>query len=137
MNLIQQYGIEAGDIVSRQKRGVPLVTHYGISLGYNHLGQYLFIENMINDGVRVITGDDFLQNSSGIQVEKTGSWQNRQRIINTALSYKGTRYSLTTFNCEHFVNLVRHGQRQSKQVTKVVSVLGVAAFTWFVSKAIK
>jgi hypothetical protein len=137
MSLIQQYGIEAGDIVSRQKRGVPLITHYGIPLGYNHMGQYLFIENMVNDCVRVITAEDFLQNSTGIQVEKTGNRQNRQRIIDTALSYKGTPYSLTSFNCEHFVNLVRHGQAKSKQVSNATAFLGLTALVLVVAKTIR
>lgn len=117
--------IYPGDILSRQKKGNPIITHFGMAIGSNNFGNLDVIENNDVYGVRIISLDEFRQGSENLFVESAGSNVNRDRRIQIAKSFLGQPYSLWNFNCEHFVNLVKTGEARSSQVVG----LGILAST--------
>ncbi|MDI9859337.1 lecithin retinol acyltransferase family protein [Flectobacillus roseus] len=126
MFLINHYGIQLGDKVSRLKRGVPFIRHYAVYLGANEQGIHRFAENNVNNGVQIVTADDFFSNAEAIQVDRTNTnWEQRMRAVRLAEQKVGQKYNLLDYNCEHFANEVTIGHRRSKQVSWG---LGISAF---------
>lgn len=118
MFLINHYGIQLGDKVSRLKRGVPFIRHYAVYLGTNEYGIHRFAENNVNNGVQIVTADDFFSNAEAIQVERSHtSREQRMRAVRLAEQKVGQKYNLLDYNCEHFANEITIGSRKSKQVS--------------------
>lgn len=121
----------AGDILSRPKIGNPFVIHYGMSLGKNNRGFDEVIENSDFSGVRIISYDDFKCGTSRVSVESAVNNTERKRRVEVALKYLGKQYSLTDFNCEHFINIIKKGESHSSQVigaTLIMSFLAILSF---------
>lgn len=126
--LISHYGIRPGDKVSRRKVGFPLITHYGIYLGQNHLGQYLFAENTAERGVVISAAQQFFNSVTNISVHRFhGSENARNLAVQQAIASSGQKYSLLTNNCEHFANRIHKGQPQSNQVTWGIGITAILA----------
>jgi hypothetical protein len=129
--------IYPGDILSRPKKGNPLVTHFGMAIGSNNFGKFEVIENNDIYGVRIISLDEFRQDSENLFIESAGSHVNRDRRIQIAKSFLGQPYSLWNFNCEHFVNLVKTGEARSSQVVGLgILAAGTLGVIW-ASKRLK
>jgi uncharacterized protein YycO len=117
--LIQRYGIQKGDKVSRMKRGtgVPIIRHYAVYIGVNQYNQHTFAENNVDYGVRIVTSDEFFKDSTSIEVESISkTHQQRERAVQFAKQKVGQKYDLMNYNCEHFANEVTTGKSISKQI---------------------
>lgn len=118
MFLINHYGIQLGDKVSRLKRGVSFIRHYAVYLGTNEYGIHRFAENNVNNGVQIVTAEAFFCNAEAILVERCNiSWEQRVKAVRLAEQKVGQKYNLLDYNCEHFANEVTIGSRKSKQVS--------------------
>jgi hypothetical protein len=123
----KQIHLMIGDIVSRRKRGLePFIIHYGIVVGFTSSGQLILIENTKNYGVRQTTLDEFILDAIDFKIVSSTPIHRRNQMIQTAKSYLGHPYSLTSFNCEHFVNFVKEGKPYSKQIQSAGKIIGLA-----------
>lgn len=102
-----------GAIISRPKKGFPMITHYGITIGLDNFGRQMVIENSSEFGVRQITLTEFI---CGEPNYKLRILPNPDQAIRIANFYLGTGYDLFKFNCEHLVNLIKNGRSSSNQV---------------------
>ncbi len=76
------------------------------------------IENVVGEGVRWTRLDDLIQRNGAISgIERFyGTEAQRNASVSRALARIGLPYDALSYNCEHFVNEVLHGQRRSRQV---------------------
>lgn len=116
-NFIKHYGIKPADRIVTPKSNLNIVKHHAIYLGQNHQGIDLIIENVIGEGVKVVTASDFFNRQLSItRIEKyPGSDYNRAAAVKVALQNIGQPYDLINFNCESFANLVQYGHKSSSQ----------------------
>ena len=127
MNLINYYGIQLGDKVSRLKRGLPFIRHYAVYIGTDQIGRHCFIENNIDNGVQVINEVYFFRDATSIKVESISqTFAQRHRAVAFAKKKIGTKYSLLGYNCEHFANEVTIGIRKSEQVSLGLGLMTLA-----------
>ncbi len=127
--ILRKYNVKPGDAIVRPKSAFEIVEHYGILLGRTHDGRELIAENHCNDGVRVITADEFFKEVPKISRIKpfTGDNVARKRVVHNALAKVGQPYSLINYNCEHFANHIQTGRPSSQQVAWGIG-LSILAF---------
>lgn len=135
MNLVNYYGIQLGDKVSRLKRGVPIIRHYAVYLGTDEYGRHIFAENNVNNGVQIVLAEDFFSNAELVRVESVSkSWEQRNRSVRFAKQKVGQNYNLINYNCEHFANEVTIGIPKSEQVSLGFGLMALALGAMIIRK---
>ncbi len=122
--LIAQYNLKVGDRVVIPKSLADLIQHHAIYIGYID-GDYWFIENKDGFGVRTITAREFFNDVKKItRIERfEPRWNySRSDLVSFALTLRGQKYDLLSYNCEDFCNQVQYGKIESKQVSFAVGV---------------
>lgn len=121
--------LKPGDRIVVPKSNLRLIQHHAIYIGKDHLGQRLYIENAIGQGVQLITESYLFRDGYNLtRIEPfTGNEYQRRRAVEIALKMIGHKYDLINFNCEHYANSVQYNNRYSKQVGNGV-IFGVLAF---------
>lgn len=111
-------GLQPGDRVLTHKSFFGIVQHHSLYVGMDTDWNAWVIENVVGEGVRWTRLDDLIQRNGAISgIERFfGSEVQRSASVNRALARIGLPYDVLSYNCEHFVNEVLHGQRKSKQV---------------------
>lgn len=110
-----------GDRLVRTKNGI-FSKHHVLYVGYWN-NEHIIAENQINAGVRYITLQQFLNEGTLDRVEYNNFSQPSQRqIINSINKKIGSKYSLLSYNCEHFVNEILTGVSKSKQIENGIAV---------------
>jgi len=122
MNKQFVHNIPPGSILTRAKIGFPLIAHYGVYIGNNTV-----IENNSEHGVRKISLQNFKQGMSGQLIYEPLA--NPSKAINLANNYLNRPYSLLSFNCEHFVNLIKSGKPSSSQVNFAAFAIAAVVFS--------
>lgn len=117
---------EIGDTV----RVAGLFPHVGIFVGPN--GGYAdgVVHNDKNGGVRLASFAEFTGGRPWQVVSLPRPWHERLEIVEQALSLIGTQYDLLSFNCEHFVNLVKTGRPFSPTLRDFVGAATVIGLVW-------
>lgn len=121
MNKFYNYLLQLnpGDRVVVPKSSINWVQHHAIYLGCDEYGRHLLIENKDGIGVRVVTAETFFIGVTKItrtQKFTPRPGYSRQDLVNYALSKRGRKYHLMTYNCEHFANEVQNRVVKSQQV---------------------
>lgn len=121
--------VKSGDIIYRplSKFETDLsmdMNHYGIVFGQMRNGECLVLENSSKVNVNFKSLLEFADTHSveNIEVERKNKGTSFNLILNRAKEIEHDRYSLTHFNCRHFVNYCVHGEKISEQVETVKSV---------------
>lgn len=119
--------LQPADRLVVPKSNARLVQHHAIYLGLDENGIEWIAENIIGNGVRIVSATDFLMNAIEVtRVERfRGTLAERQQAVQNAIALIGTNYDLLLFNCEHYANVVQHQQKVSNQV-KTGLALGLA-----------
>lgn len=112
------YQLQTGDQIIEPLFSTGLTKHHAIYLGHDLNNVEWIAENHNVFGVRIIDANTYFQNVRRIsRIDRfQGTLQQRQAIVQKALSLVGKPYNLITYNCEHFVNEVIHGKSESKQI---------------------
>jgi len=119
--MIDYQKIRIGDRLVRTKGGI-LSKHHVLYAGFWN-NQHLVAENQVNFGVRYITLNQFLSEGKIDRVEYYNyDEQSQVEIVNRINQKVGTKYSLLSYNCEHFVNEVLTGIAESKQIKTGIAV---------------
>lgn len=137
-NILFVYGDE--HVVRREFLGVVPYRHHGIELSGGRMAKNS------PPGVRIVTFDDFARGSTTRVVSHDASATERDQAVERAMSMVGQhRYSLTSWNCEHFASFCATGVAVSQQVASVVAafltflkalaVVGVAALVYTAATA--
>ncbi len=124
----------------REFLGVVPYRHHGIELSGGRMAKNS------PPGVRIVTFDDFARGSTTRVVSHDASATERDQAVERAMSMVGQhRYSLTSWNCEHFASFCATGVAVSQQVASVVAafltflkalaVVGVAALVYTAATA--
>lgn len=115
--------LKIGDRLVRTKGGV-FTKHHVLYAGFWN-EQHLVAENQINIGVRYISLDQFLSEGILNRIEYNNFDETSQiKIIDRINKKIGTKYSLLKYNCEHFVNEILTGIKESKQINNSI-ILGI------------
>lgn len=131
-DLVNKYDLQIGDRLIRDK--FIFSKHHVIYAGINN-GVPIVAENQMNKGVIYSSLDSaLLENPNNlVRVEKfTGTDFQRRQVIPRINELLGTKYDLINFNCEHFAELIQHGNRRSKQVENAFGFLGILAIVGLV-----
>lgn len=117
LQLVANRNLQIGDRIVVPKSSFNMVQHHAIFMGYES-GQFWFIENKENIGVRIINAETFFSDVSKITrivrfIPKYG--YTRNDLYRKALSMVGRPYHLTKYNCESFANELQYGVVESKQ----------------------
>jgi len=115
--------LKIGDRLIRTKGGV-FSKHHAIYAGFWE-NQHLIAENQNGFGVRYITLNKFLDDGKISDIKYNNFNENSQIEIINRVNNKiknNTKYHLTKYNCEHFVNEVLTGVAESKQIQIGVAV---------------
>jgi hypothetical protein len=125
LQLANHYGLRAGDRIMAPKSMLDMVQHHALFWGYDAHGHAWVVENLVNVGVTYTRFDHFMLRVRSINriARFRGDRWALQQVLRRAHAYVGRRYDLATYNCEHFVNEVLHGQRHSWQVETARGVL--------------
>ena len=126
--------LNIGDRLIRTKGGI-LSKHHVIYAGFWE-NQHLIAENQNGFGVRYITLNEFLNEGKVTDIEYYNYNENSQIEIINRVNTKiknNTKYHLTKYNCEHFVNEILTGVAESKQIKIGIAVaigvlVGIYAF---------
>lgn len=118
-------------VVAKKRKGLGrILNHYIV-----YEGNGKFIANL-EDGVKEINPAELihlLKEYEPVKIRKfKGSLIERNNAIQIAHNNIGRPYSLTSFNCEHFANLVQKGIKSSAQVT--IGFLSIIAITGLIYK---
>lgn len=110
--------LKPGDEIIVPKSSFNIVKHHALYLGFDVYGTDWIIENNFNEGVRLLTAEQFFFiNPKVNNIHKfTGSNDLRKKTVQNALLKIGTPYNLINYNCEHFTNDVLTGKVESRQV---------------------
>lgn len=130
-NFIQQNNLQPADAIIAKKVGYGILDHYIIYIGHEN-GQYLFMANSMDNGVRYYSEDQIPELIKRFEPTKlrpfAGNGWERSAAIARAKNQLGKKYSLVGDNCEHFANYVQYGVKKSPQVDNWVggSIVAVA-----------
>ena len=116
--LAAQHGFGTGDRVVVPKSGFNIIAHHAMFYGYGHNGEALVAENKEGRGVILRPLDQFLAEAKKIKrhIPFVGSYQERVALLERVHSRLGRQYDLWNYNCEHFVNDVKHRRVFSRQI---------------------
>jgi hypothetical protein len=122
------HGLQPGDRVITQKSAFGLIKHHSLYVGMDTDWNAWVIENVAGNGVRWTRLDELIQRNGHITgiARYYGTEYQRTAVVNQALARIGLPYDALTYNCEHFVNDVLYGKRQSPQVDNLKQVVGGA-----------
>ena len=129
---------QRGEIIyAKRKNGAYL--HYGVYVGDNQVIHFSYHKNETINDTRIIKtslqefadGDTvYIENEQKSVIQNTNE-ECAQKAEMMIEAYKH-QYNLAFNNCEHFVNLCKYNQKESKQVSKCIqsatSVAVQAAF---------
>lgn len=109
-------------VVAKKKEGLGrILNHYLV-----YTGNGVFTGNLKN-GVKELTHfelSNLLNKYELVKIKRfEGNNIQRQWAINRAFSRLGEKYSLTSFNCEHYANWVQKGKESSIQATIGLALL--------------
>ncbi len=135
MNYASKHNLTPADRIVCPWLQTGLTKHHAIYLGYNEFGQELIAENHLNNGVQIVTTQQFeLRNPVITRIEKfQGNYFQRNKAVRTAIDLKGMTYDLFTYNCEHYANQVQYGASKSTQVTNFLVIAGLVIFGLFLN----
>ena len=125
---VNHYNLTTGDRIIVPKSGFNIVQHHALVL-HNYYGVDYIIECDYIHGVRIVTVDEFFRiNPKVTRIERfTGTYSEQHHIMQRAMTQVGKPYSLWNYNCEHFVNEILFGKKESKQVSNFSLGAGVVA----------
>jgi hypothetical protein len=106
--------MQNGDKVWTPARRIPGKKHYGI---WDSELQ-AFIHNTHPGGVQYATAEHFVNELC--YLEKRAAPGFDQQVIAAARALLTTDYDIFAFNCEHFVNYVADGKRESPQLQSFI-----------------
>jgi hypothetical protein len=120
----QHYGLQPADKLIEPLAPIGPATHHSIYLGEDSNGQEWFSENVKQEGVRLITAEDFFYPGRPIRniVKFQGTPEQRKAAVQRALAEVGHPYNLINYNCEHFARQVQTGKPRSLQVERFVGI---------------
>lgn len=135
-NLIYQHGLQPADVIV-VGRSLGLAAHYLVYMGEGAYGPY-FMANL-ESGVKRMSLQEVQRRSGEFFFKRIrrfdGNHYQRQQALQRAHNANGRSYSLTSFNCEHFANLVQFGEASSQQV-QAVGTVAVVSLAFLVLGAI-
>ncbi len=118
--------LNIGDRLIRTKNGI-FSRHHAIYAGHDGY-QHWVAENQSGYGVRYLPLRKFRSEGKLVGVKSGNySYHDQQLILARIDERLGTEYDFFTYNCEHFVNDVLFGKKQSQQVQSGVLVVGAIA----------
>jgi hypothetical protein len=108
-----------------------LYSHYAIVEGIDPVSrEWIVIHNEKGHGVEREFLANVIANSPWQVFNVPKNQAESAQRIETARELIGERYDLLTFNCEHFVRLVVHGNAESPQVQNFLLVAGLGALSF-------
>lgn len=128
--------LETGDLIKVKSEILPIIYHYGIIqkedneifIIHNH-------PNSINSKGGNVCKDNlqkFIKGREIVSVEKTNL---KSTEIDEAYEYlKSHKYDFISFNCEHFVNLIKEKKYISSQVFKWTGLAIIISLTYLMIK---
>lgn len=121
------YNLEPADCIKNPIFQTGLSQHHSIYLGVDDFGHEWISENHHQQGVRMITAEDFFREGKKYTFEKfEGSYTDRVNAVKRALHHLGKPYHLINYNCEHYASYVQSGKAVSRQVENVFFLAGAA-----------
>jgi predicted dehydrogenase len=110
-----------------------------VYMGEGRYGHY-FMANL-EEGVKYMSLAD-VQGRAGEFFFKRirrfeGDYRQRQQALRRAQNANGRSYSLNSFNCEHFANLVQFGREWSQQVAVVKGAVALTLLAIVLNQARK
>jgi uncharacterized protein YycO len=113
-----RHGLQPGDRVITHKSPFGIIKHHSLYVGMDAAWNAWVIENVAGEGVKWTRLDELVVRNGDITgIERfIGTDTQRSAAVNRALSKLGLPYDVLSYNCEHFVNEVVHGKRQSRQL---------------------
>jgi hypothetical protein len=126
--------LPADVIIAKKRNGFGrFLDHYIVYLGNN-----IFIGNL-KDGVKIVPQFELLELLQEYEPVKIRPFEGtdfeRLHAIKRAKSKLNERYSLLTFNCEHFANWVQIGKINSTQVSLAIIIILLGGFTYNLFKS--
>jgi hypothetical protein len=108
--------------------------HRGIYIGNDDCGMPLVAHNSRKHGYVLIQTAYEFSDGAPITVVSHAAPRTETVVVERALSLLGTRYNISTWNCEHFANFAQTGNAYSEQLSSfkfdlrvlAVSFLGLA-----------
>lgn len=131
-NVINSLGV--GDRIVVPKSSLRLIQHHAIYIGWNDGGHW-FIENNEGVGVRIIEAEQFFKDVTEVtRIVHFRPRRNysREDLVRFALSKKGQKYDLVSYNCESFANEVQYNKVESHQ-SRTGVFLGLSALLLLLS----
>lgn len=127
-SLAVHHGLQPGDRVITNKSLFGIVKHHSLYVGMDTGWNAWVIENVAGNGVRWTRLDELIQRNGHITgIERYyGTEYQRTAVVNQAFARIGLPYDALSYNCEHFVNEVLFGKRQSQQVDNLKQAVGGA-----------
>jgi len=119
MYYAQKFNLNPADRIVVPIFQTGITKHHAIYLGLGLYGYEWIAENHANQGVRIITAEQYFNEHPKIsRIERfIGNSYQRKIAIENAQNLKGKQYDLFKYNCEHYANEIQHGQAQSGQVS--------------------
>lgn len=130
--MVMDLNLQPGDVLKVRSKGLALVDHYAVYLGYWE-SQYWFSAAMMSEGVVVFSEDRIEDLSRSYYLKEVryleGATDSERRAsVERALYAHGKSYSLVGYNCENYANYVQTGESWSLQTRKVgVGAMAVGA----------
>lgn len=131
-DLVFHLDLRPADVLKVRKRGISMLDHYMVYLGYSTEDQeHLFSANMTG-GVQVLREADVLRFSHRYGLTEVryfkGSSLQQSLARERAQSMIGKPYRLAGFNCENYANYVQTGKSRSRQTQNAgIALLGTGA----------
>lgn len=115
--------MKIGDQVSFRFGFAEMLTHTGVCVGFDGLSlEPEIAHNSQRFGeVRISRLSEFSEGRP-CSVVTTGLQRSVPEVLRVVSGMVGRKYSLLSFNCEHFVNLVRKGRAYSSQVNTAAAI---------------
>lgn len=114
-------GLGSGDVLFGPKSNIGIVQHFIVYVGTDSMGNDLYMDNNVKEGVRYMYESQMLQENpyQTLQIRRLQTdYNGRQQAMLRAQSLHGKSYHVTEFNCEHFANYVQYNVPYSEQVQK-------------------
>jgi len=120
------YPLYSGDIITSSARRLPFVNHKGIVLKVK--GDTLILHNDSDRGVCIDQMEEFLAYRYIKKVEPSILNQcSEKEILHRFQSIYQKKYSLLSYNCDHFICTMLHKKEESKQLQFWIGGLGLLA----------
>lgn len=114
--LSQRLNLQPADVLISPKSRINIVKHMIVYWGRDIAGHDYYLENNPETGVVWLTAEQLETQYQIIAIKKfRGIEKERSLAVERAVSQLGARYSLTSYNCEHYANYVQTGQSFSQQ----------------------